>query len=705
MRNKVMNGCKWKYVLSFCMLVSMLVSQPAGAQAINVVTDYGAIADALILSDASITSGSFVLSSPSHVFVAGDVGKQVALYNGGSSFGNGLGFHTTISSVSGGNAILAVSPGTTVVNGPAQICTDTATQFLNARNFLLTQNPTRYTLTIPPGTYCLSSNKWLKGIRNVDVSAYGANFITMTSNAGYQIDGTAMPFGGDIFSNQGDNGFDPSTNVTGSLINGAAINALSVTLKTPLESCNFQVGDDVLVFGFDSQGTASYPPAPRYFEYNTVTGVDSGTGIITLLNPLKYAYNGAWIDAAPVYDVTTGAPRLLDLNRTKMKISQNLTFSGGTFLTWYGSQNLSARQVSGTISISGGRNITVTDVNATGIFVGQTENINVVRGIYKLDARGDGYSELDKIVTNATVTGGTYQNLIQGTGIKTATFVGNTFLGQFQNFAETQVYIENIFNTDPSLNANYLLITGGAWWTPNQTFTGNTFQVTSGIGGITNHYNQIGFLVLASPSPTATSLAVTYSSGITQALEVGEVLSGTGGAAGKSFTISKFFCNPASSCVLTGTSSGGSPVAGDQYYNNSPAAPIVSSANIFADVAETIHTVPPTTTPVFDVKNGKVQYFSLSAGNVTTPTIVNGTVNGQALGFIICQTATSSNIFNWPANTNQAATPGTIPNLCSFMPFTWDASNTRWQAVLPNGGSANQPGGAPSISARPASCN
>jgi hypothetical protein len=336
------------------LMLGLTLFTPAWAQtqpSVNVVTDYGAKADAIQLNDVTITNGSTTLSSPSHQFVAADVGKVVSLYNGGSSFGNGLGFHSTITGISGNNAIIATTPPTSVANGLAQVCTDNTAPFINARNFLISKNPTRYTLNVPAGTYCLNSNHWLKGIINVDVVATGASFINMTSNLGYQIDGTAMCFGCDLFSNAGDAGFDPSTNISGQLIQAAALGAPSVTLTTPTDISNFKVGDDVLIFGFDSMGLPSYPPAPRYFEYNTVSAIDNCSGTVTLQKPLKYAYSGQWLDAAPVYGVTTGKPRMLDLNRPNMKISQNITFTGGTFLTWMGSQNASARQVSGTISI------------------------------------------------------------------------------------------------------------------------------------------------------------------------------------------------------------------------------------------------------------------------------------------------------------------------------------------------------------------
>jgi hypothetical protein len=547
-----------------------LLPQPTQAAGINVVSDYGAIGDGIVLSDASITSGTNLLSSPSHPFVSADVGKQVALWAGGAG---GFGLATTISSVSGGNALLATNAITTVTNGPAQVCTDNTAAFI----------------------------------------------------------------------------------------------------------------------GFDSQGYVSYPPDPRFFEYDTITAINAGTGVITLQNPLRYAYNGAWYDAPPVYGVTMGAPRLLDLNRTKMKISQNVTFSGGTFLSWYGSVNANARMLAGTIDATGARNITLTDVNATGLFVGESENVNFIRGTYRPDVRGDGMSEADKVVTNLTFTGTTISGFTQATGVKYTTFTNSTLLGQFQNYAENQTYQGNIINTNPALSSNFLITTGGSWYTPNQTYTGNTFHVTSGIAGISNLYNQMGFNVVASPAPTATSFAMTFSSGITNAVEVGEVLTLAGGS--KTFTISSFTCQRDVQCIINGTSSGGSPVAGDLYYNNSPPKPVVSSANTFVSTTDTINVVSPSTTPSFNASSGAIQRITLSAGNAMA-TIANGTSQGQPLMFIICQPS-SAKLFGWPSNVNNATLIGTTPNLCTFQSLTWDVGTSKWTTVLPYGSSRDQPGGDP----------
>lgn len=74
---------------------------------------------------------------------------------------------------------------------------------------------------------------------------------------------------------------------------------------------DIQVGRRVLIYGFDRQGTASYPPNARYFEWKTVTAV-SGSNI-SFSSPLAHYYDQEWIetDAPNSY----GAPRIISLER------------------------------------------------------------------------------------------------------------------------------------------------------------------------------------------------------------------------------------------------------------------------------------------------------------------------------------------------------------------------------------------------------
>jgi hypothetical protein len=58
------------------------------------------------------------------------------------------------------------------------------------------------------------------------------NFIGMNNSGGYGIDAYGVNFGGDIFSDQDQADFDPSTSVSGFLLQNANINDHSVTLKT-----------------------------------------------------------------------------------------------------------------------------------------------------------------------------------------------------------------------------------------------------------------------------------------------------------------------------------------------------------------------------------------------------------------------------------------------------------------------------------------
>lgn len=633
------------------------------------VTDFGAVGDGIVLSDISITNGSNILSSPSHAFTSADIGKKVALYSAGTS---GFGLSTIIQNVSGAKAILEAHAVRTVSSGLAQICTDDTTAFMAARGFLITQNPLQYTLIIPPGIYWIGTDKWLKGITNVKVSAYGASFIAATTNNTHGIDNSGLSFGGDIFSDQGYGFFDPSTNQNGNLIQSAAVGANSVTLTNSADAGSFAVGDDVLVYGFDSQGVASYPPNPKYFEYTTVTAINPGTGVISVSDPLRHAYNSSWYDAAATYDVICGAPRLLSLKRRNMRVAQNVRFEGGTFLAWYGAHSSSSRRYAGTIFPAGARNITLVDVNATGFVISEVENVSFIGGAYQPDTLGSGFIEADKIVDTATFENVTLSGFTQATGVNDTIFRNCLLLGQFQNFSRNQVYEGNDFKTDTSLNADHLMTNGSTYYVQSLTYTDNTFHVKAGMVGISNVPFPVNMTVTL--DPTAKSFSVPFSSSITRALEVGQILT----CGSKSFIVSDFVCNPAGQCTINGASSGGSPAAGDVYSSSSPGTRI-SDSNVFVSTTDIINVVPSTTSPVFDASLGNIQKLTLTAGNVASgeAQLVNAEV-GQVLQFIIVQDSVAHS-FAWPSNVS-GGTIGTKPKMCTFQWCTCDgttASNVK----------------------------
>lgn len=81
------------------------------------VTDYGAVADARVVTDAAMTSGSAVLTSATAVFTSGDVGKKVSINGVGAA---GAILATTISGFTNSTTVtLATTAGT---SASAQYC-------------------------------------------------------------------------------------------------------------------------------------------------------------------------------------------------------------------------------------------------------------------------------------------------------------------------------------------------------------------------------------------------------------------------------------------------------------------------------------------------------------------------------------------------------------------------------------------------------
>jgi hypothetical protein len=83
--------------------------------------------------------------------------------------------------------------------------------------------------------------------------------------------------------------------------------------------------------------------------------------------------------------------------------------------------------------------------------------------------------------------------------------------------------------------------------------------------------------------------------------------------------------------------------------------------------------------PVFDLAAGSLQSITLT-GNVTSSSI-NNPSPGYFLTFKICQDATGSRTFVWPANVKGNMTVGTTASKCSVQSFVYDG--TQWYATGP----------------------
>ena len=72
-------------------------------------------------------------------------------------------------------------------------------------------------------------------------------------------------------------------------LNTTTVGSLTITTTTAAHAGNFSAGEWVMIGSFDLQFSGQ-PPNYRFFEYHEVSAIDSGTGTITLRQPVKYAH-------------------------------------------------------------------------------------------------------------------------------------------------------------------------------------------------------------------------------------------------------------------------------------------------------------------------------------------------------------------------------------------------------------------------------
>lgn len=137
-------------------------------------------------------------------------------------------------------------------------------------------------------------------------------------------------------------------------------------------------GTRVLIYGFDAQSTASFPPNARYFEYVTVAAVNGAQ--VTLDTPLSYGYDSEWPEtlASSLY----GKPRMLSLNRPDFREIDSLHIKNLRILRhegWTASQGTVERN--GRLVVGGCRHAIIENVEVAGsCYPMQSETLHFIGG-------------------------------------------------------------------------------------------------------------------------------------------------------------------------------------------------------------------------------------------------------------------------------------------------------------------------------------
>lgn len=146
-------------------------------------------------------------------------------------------------------------------------------------------------LLIPPGIYNNpSAHTFWIGIDDLTITGYGATIYYFTR-------------GGAIYQSP--------VGVHSARIQATNIGDRSVTLLNPAQTSIFTVGSWVVVCSLEMQGSYGYPPNWNQFEFQQITAINAGTGVISFAGWLRYAHltNFPATSTDPSYD--TGGPASL----------------------------------------------------------------------------------------------------------------------------------------------------------------------------------------------------------------------------------------------------------------------------------------------------------------------------------------------------------------------------------------------------------
>ncbi len=285
-------------------------------------------------------------------------------------------------------------------------------------------------------TYCYTIPQFLNCIPKIRIEGNGAAF---KNSGGGDTDQTfAVNYEGLAFNSafftQGPGHYLGSSTpaVFGQLIATVATGATSVT--TTEGDADVTVGDRVLIYGFDSQSTSSYPPNPKHFEYATVTAV-SGPNV-TLDRPLSYSYDAEAPET--VGSSIYGRGRMLSLCRPEFHEIDSLHLKNLRILSnpaWTAPNSTVERN--GRLTVAGCRTALIENVEVEGgCYPSQSESIHFLGG------RVEHGTETDKVIDKLRFENWTTRYHALGTGAKTIEFVNCTILETFNASPHDHLLIE-----------------------------------------------------------------------------------------------------------------------------------------------------------------------------------------------------------------------------------------------------------------------
>ena len=398
--------------------------------------NFGAKADGKILPDGIIEFGSAKLTSPSAIFLPGDVGKTI--YIAGAAV-NGNTLIASIVSISSNTTVtLSIKASAAVNHAGITYGTDCTNAFIQFNK--VARQKEHVVLNLKPGTYLTKFNNYLAGIKSVVLNGNGCNLIC--THGAYEPLGSARAnvglFMPSCFDNVDNNYYE--NNQLGNINVGYKIQSSNersnfVQTINATDAANFKIGDWVLVYGLHHEDFGGWPPDPRFFEYAKIKKLAISEGLIYLDRPLNNLYDAEWPDGKQRNGV--GAARIINLDRDNFTVVENLNINNVHFPPFNGwNGKLSTDQRNSRFELYGYINGKITNVNASAAYLGQgknlmLDNVTITRGC-----------EPDKVLDSCIIKNCTLTNFINAGGLNYLYLYNNTFLGGF-NASPHNLFVEN----------------------------------------------------------------------------------------------------------------------------------------------------------------------------------------------------------------------------------------------------------------------
>ncbi|WP_294540092.1 hypothetical protein [uncultured Rhodoblastus sp.] len=270
------------------------------------------------------------------------------------------------------------------------------------------------TYRFSPGVYNLTTPRFLYGVRNIEVIAYGASFRNVNAGKfGYSDLYASFYIGsGSVFHPMNDGNLDLSRATSGERIHTVRAGDTAVWLLRPEKAADFSPGGWALVHWFSRQ-EQGFPPNPAYFDYVRIVAANGDVGLLTLDRPLTFDYKAiAPDDASPkeTYGGTaTGAARVLCLDRPDYQICERFVLRGGKGVR-VGTKI--SPGYDGTLEIAGAIDVQVHDAEFDGFFPSMARNVEANDSVFRAN------SEIDKIIETVSLKNCVLTDLAQGTGVR-----------------------------------------------------------------------------------------------------------------------------------------------------------------------------------------------------------------------------------------------------------------------------------------------